>query len=156
MIKLERIYHDGVSWNFSDYFDYIKEVADEMPPSLRVFASTVKSYSLRGNRTLHDARVLSLVVSKRYETQFSDGKTSIEVSLVDQWFEGKIILRYEGVSSFLFSEPDLAGKGHADVLLHEFSVVRPGIYKHQIVMDHGGELHIEFVDFFHEWTELDS
>lgn len=153
---LDRIYHDGVSWNFSDYFEYIKEVANEMPPSLRSFASAVESYSLHGDMTLHDARVLSLVVAKSYEAQFSSGKTSIEITLIDQLFEGKITLSYGGVSSFRFSESDLAENGHADVLLHEFSIVRPGVYRHQIVLDHGGELHIEFEDFSRERTKLSA
>ena len=156
MIKLNRIYHDGVSWNFSNYFDYLEEVANEMPPSLRDFASDIKSYSLSGNKTLHDSRILSLVVSKRYDDQFSGGGTFIEISLIDQLFEGKTTLCYEGVTSFCFNEPSLEGNGHADVLLHEFSIARPGVYKHQIVLDHDGELCIEFVDFSHEWTRLSS
>lgn len=156
MTKLERIYHDGVSWNFSDYFEYIKEVANEMPPSLRVFASAIESYSLNGNKTLHDARILSLVVSKKYGANFSSGKTSIEISLIDQLFEGKITLKYGDVSSFFFNESGLLENSHADVLLHEFTIVRPGVYKHQIVLDHGGELLIEFADFSHEWAKFCS
>lgn len=156
MTKLQRIYHDGVSWNFSEYFDYIKEVANEMPLSLRVFASAIESYSLRGNRTLHDARVLSFTVAKKYGAQFSDGKTSIEINFIDQLFEGKATLSYGGVSRFLFNESGLSENGHADVLLHEFSVVRPGVYGHQIILDHDGELYIEFMDFSYEWAKLVS
>jgi len=150
---LERIYHDGISWNFSNYFDYLKNVANEMPPSLRDFAIAVESYSLREKGTLHDARVLSLVVSKRYEDQFSNGKTSIEINFIDQFFEEKITLVYDGVSSFFFNESGLAENGHADVLLHEFSIIRPGVYKHQIILDHGGEIYIEFTDFCRKWVK---
>ena len=156
MNKLERIYHDGVSWNFSEYFEYLKEVANQMPLSLRTFAGDMKSYSLHGNQTLHDARVLSTVISKQYESRYSGGKTCIEISLIDQLFAGKTTLSYFGVSSFLLSESGLLEHGHADVLLHEFSVVRPGIYKHQIAFDHGAAWCIGFTDFSHEWVELNS
>ncbi|MGE8217026.1 MAG: hypothetical protein ACN6RD_12580 [Stenotrophomonas maltophilia] len=156
MSKFEKIYHDGFAWNLTDYFDYIKIVADEMPPSLRDFAVDIESYCLHGNKTLHDARVLSVVVSKSYGALFTNGRTSIEVSLIDQRFEGKTTLSYGGVSSFMLSDPDIQTHGHADILLHEFTIVRPGVFKHYIVLDHGGEIHIEFEDFLHEWNQLSS
>ncbi|WP_312238445.1 hypothetical protein [Stenotrophomonas sp.] len=154
MRKLDRIYFDGLAWNFSRYFDYIDTVASEMPASLHAFASDVDSYSLGGNKTLHDARILSLVVSKQYEGRFSNGQTLIALSLIDQMFEGMTTLRYGGVSSFQLCEPALEGNGHADLLLHEFSIVRPGVYRHHIILDHDGELQIEFTRFSHEWTPL--
>lgn len=152
MKKLDKIYFDGISWNFSEYFEYLKGVEDEMPRSLWAFAGDIESYSLHGNKTLHDSRVLSLLVLKNYGAQFTDGKTSIELTLIDQLFEGRTKLSYEGVCSLLIRDPDQQEHGHTDVLLHEFSIVRPGVYRHQIVLDHGGEIHIEFEAFSHEWT----
>lgn len=154
MRKLDRIYHDGQAWNFSRYFDYIDTVASEMPASLRAFASDIDSYTLGGNKTLHDARMLSLLVSKQYKARFSNGETLIALSLIDQMFEGTTTLRYGGVSSFQLCEPALEDNGHADLLLHEFSIVRPGVYRHHIILDHDGELQIEFARFSHEWTPL--
>lgn len=57
MRKLDRIYRAGQAWNFSRYFDYIDTVASGMPASLRAFASDIDSYTLGGNKTLHDARI---------------------------------------------------------------------------------------------------
>lgn len=156
MIKLNRIFYDGVSWNLSEYFDYIREVADQMPPSLRDFAINIESYSLHGCATLHDARILSLLVSKVYGSNFSDGKTLVDLRLVDQLFEGEIALSYGDVSRFEFNESGLAENGHADILLHEFSVIRPGVYSHQIVLEHGGGLFVEFSDFSRKWVRFDS
>ena len=156
MGKFKWIFDDGISWNFSDYFDYLKDVANEMPPSLREFAGDIESYTLHGNKTLHDARVLSLLVSKRYGAGFTDAATSIEIRLIDQLFEGTTTLTYSGVSSFRCSDSDLHEHGHADILLHEFTIIRPGVFKHQIVLDHGGEIHIEFAHFLHAWNRLSS
>ncbi len=154
MSKPDRIYHDGDAWNFSRYFQYIERVAGQMPPSLRAFASDVESYGLRGNKTLHDARILSLAVSRKYAARFTDAETLIELRLIDQMFEGTTTLGYGGVSSVQFCERDLMRD--ADLLLHEFSIVRPGVYRHHIILDHGGELRIEFAQFTHEWALLPS
>lgn len=156
MTMLERIYHDGLSWNFSEYFEYLREVEAGMPGALRAFACNVESYSLHGNQTLHDARLLSVVVRKAYMAQFTSGTTLVEISLVDQLFEGTTMLRYGGVSGFLFREASLTESGHADVLLHEFSIVRTGVYRHRIILDHNGELQIDFSEFSHQWERFDS
>jgi hypothetical protein len=152
--KFKRIYYDGVSWNFSKYFEYLGDVADDMPHSLRDFAGAVESYILNGSQTLHDSRILSFNVSKIYGVNFSPGETVIEVRLVDQFFEGRVVLRYEKVSSFDFSEPNLMGDKPADVLLHEFSIVADGVYSHHIVFDHGGEFYVEFGCFSRELVEI--
>ena len=153
---MSRIYHDGISWNYTEYFDYIDEMANCMPPGLRDFAANVRSYSLHGKGTLHDSRVLSFMVSKSYADRFSGSRTFVEISLVDQLFEGKFVLSYDSVHDLFLKESSLKDHAHADVLRHEFSVLRPGLFEHQIILDHEGEIRIQFSDFSCGWTAFAS
>lgn len=156
MKKLERIYHDGVAWNFSDYFDYVRGVAGSMPSELREFATDVSRYSLHGSGSLHDARIMSIVVKKNYKNNYSGGSTDIELTLIDQLFEGKIILEYLGVESFSLNEVGLSGNPHADIILHEVSVITSCTYRHQILLDHDGLITVEFSGFSCRQVKLDS
>jgi len=154
VIRLDRIHFDGVSWDFSDYFEYIRGVASAMPEPLREYSNDVNSYALHGTKTLHDSRLLSVALEKTYGEKFSNSVSSIEINFIDQLFEGRTTLQYADVSSYLFKEIDLESNRHADVLVHEFSMVRPGLFRHRIIFDHSGEVEIEFCKFSYVWNEL--
>jgi hypothetical protein len=153
-MRLDRIRFDGASWDFSDYFEYIRGIANAMPQPLRDYSTDVGSYALHGTKTLHDSRMLSVVIEKMYDENFSNAVSSIKLNFIDQLFEGKTTLRYVDVSSYLFKEVDLDLNRHADVLVHEFSIVKPGLFKHRIIFDHSGEVEIEFRKFSYVWSEL--
>ena len=153
MIKLDRISYDGTGWDFSKYFEYIRSVAGVMPKSLREYSLDVDSYSLNGTKTLHDCRILSAVMEKRYDKKFSNVVASIELNFIDQLFAGKTTLRYDEVSSYCFKETDLDVNQHADVLVHEFSVVSSKLFRHRIIFDHFGEIDINFRKFSYAWNK---
>lgn len=153
MIRLDRIHFDGTSWDFSDYFEYIRSVANVMPQPLRDYSTDVDSYALHGTKTLHDSRMLSAILEKRYDEKFSNVVSSIELSFIDQLFEGKTTLRYADVSSYLFKEIGSDSNRHADVLVHEFSIVTPELFRHRIIFDHSGEVEIEFRKFSYVWSK---
>ncbi|MEZ0470474.1 hypothetical protein [Luteimonas salinilitoris] len=155
-MKLDRIRFDGVAWDFSEYFDYIKSVENMLPQPLRDYSIDLNSYALHGTKTLHDARILSAVIEKRYDDKFSNVTASVELNFIDQLFEGVTTLRYVEVSSYIFKEIDLSTNRHADVLVHEFSVVSTNLFRHRIIFDHSGEVEIEFRSFFHAWNKLNS
>ncbi len=153
-MELERIIYDGEVWDFSNYFEYIKKVADELPPSIRDYFTNVESYSLRGIKTLHDARITSAIIRRVYDENFSSSKTRIELRFVDQMFRGEVILSYKNVSIYEFKEFEIDKHGHADVLVHEFSIASPGVFRHRIIFDHFGEFRVEFGDFSQSWSAI--
>lgn len=154
MIRLDRIQFNGEKWDFSNYFEYIKGVANLMPKALRDYSTDVESYVLHGARTLHDSRMLSAVIENSYDDNFSNVVSSIELNFIDQLFEGKTTLRYVGVSSYHLKEMDLDSNRHADVLVHEFSIARQDVFRHRIIFDNLGEIEIEFSQFSYMWNEL--
>lgn len=153
MIKLDKIHFDGTTWDFSEYFEYIRSVAHLMPQPLGEYSTDWESYALSGTKTLHDARLLSAILDKKYDGKYSNVVSSVELSFIDQMFQGKTTLRYGDVSSYLFKETDSDTHLHADVLVHEFSIVSPGRFRHRIVLDHSGEIEIEFGTFSHVWKK---
>ena len=153
---LERIVYDGDSWDFSNYFEYIRSVEHQMPKSLREFAVDIDSYALHGEKTLHDARLLTVSLMKQYDNNFSNVSASIELRFIDQLFKGVTNLHYCEVSSYLLRGVDVSAHLHADVLVHEFSVVSPHLFRHRIILDHSGELEIEFGKFSYAWQEREA
>lgn len=154
MIRLDRIQFNGETWDFSNYFEYMKSIANLMPKALRDYSTDVESYVLHGARTLHDSRMLSAVIENAYDESFSNAVSSIELNFIDQLFEGKTTLRYVGVSSYHLKEMDLDSNRHADVLVHEFSIARQDVFRHRIIFDNLGEIEIEFSQFSYMWNEL--
>lgn len=154
--NLEHIFHDGTAWSFSSYFEYLRTVADLMPETLRSFSQNVEHYHLRGNKTLHDARVMSVVVNRNFDPSFSTHKTSVDIALLDQMFEGRILLSYENVSSLEISDSCPSDSRPCDILLHEVTVKDEVTFQHRIVDEKGGGICIVFSGFRYEWTRLDS
>lgn len=148
-----KILFDGESWDFSQYFDYIESARKKMPPRLREFACSTKSYLMSGSETLHDGRVISLSINKKYDLSYSDAKTGIKIEIIDQYFEGVHLLEYEMVSEFCIREKT-TGVAHADILVHEFRVLNEESFEHTITIDHDAEIKIKFLDFTHSWNRL--
>lgn len=150
VIKFERIHEDkDGAWPLDDYFEYIESVASLMPVGLREFATSFERYQLRGKCTLHDCRMLSITVSKKMHDGGVSNDTALDVTLLDQFFEGRICLHYGGVSSFEVAESQLLNRRGSDVLLHEFSVLTEGRFRHAVLFDGGGGYAVEFSKFSH-------
>lgn len=149
MSKFKLIHEDeDGAWPLDDYFDYIEDVAAQMPQALRDFATNVDSYALQSKTSLHDARMISLTVSKSRDDDVGvSNATVLEVVFLDQLFEGIFTLRYEGVSSFSTAESGLLNRQATDALLHESLVLGPGLYRHAVLFDGGGGYEVEFSDF---------
>ncbi len=119
-----------------------------MPQALRDFAANIDSYALQSKTSLHDARMISLTVSKRRDDDVGvSNATILEVAFLDQLFEDIFTLRYEGVTSFSTAESGLLTRQATDALLHEFLVLGPGLYRHAVLFDGGGGYEVEFSDF---------
>lgn len=153
---LAHIFHDGTAWNFTSYFEYLKGVAGLMPEALRNFSQNVEHYQLHGNKTLHDARVMSVVVNRKFDSSYSTHKTRVDVTLLDQMFEGRILLSYENVSSLEISDSSPADSRPHDILLHEVTVKDEATFQHRIVDENDGGICIAFSGFRYEWTKFDS
>lgn len=148
MIKLERIHEDEHgAWPLDDYFDYIDSVADALPVELRRFATTIESYELQGKYTLHDSRMISMQIAKERTVDGVSKLASVDITFLDQRFEGEFSLHYGGVSAFEVAESGLLDSRGSDVLLHEVSVVSDGVYKHAVMFDGDGGYIVEFRTF---------
>lgn len=153
MSKFKYIFDDGLSWNHSAYFAYLDKICSSMPPQLSAFACEVERYELRGSRTLHDCRVLSLSVKKNYTNPYRKCSTSLVLELVDQFFEKRISLRYDDATVITISDNADSHNNAVDILLHEFLVLEDGQFEHYLVLDNEGEIRVRFRDFECEWDQ---
>lgn len=153
MIKFERIHEDeDGAWPLDAYFEYLESVAHQLPRGLREFASSYESYQLEGKKTLHDSRVLSFTVSKERGAAGVSNRTCLDVVFLDQLWEDEIRVRYRGVSAYMALEPRLLDRQGHDVLLHEFSLIEPGRFRHTVMFDGDGGYSVEFDEFSIAWA----
>ena len=154
MIKFERIREDeDGAWPLDAYFEYLDGVAHQLPEGLRDFAATYESYQLEGKKTLHDSRVLSFTISKERGAAGVSNRTCLDVVLLDQLWEGEIHIRYSGVSAYIALEPRLLDREGHDVLLHEFSLIAPGRFRHAVRFDGDGGYSVDFAEFSIAWAK---
>ncbi len=149
VIRFERIREDeDLGWLVDEYFDYIHDVADRMPPELRDFAVQGEHYQLQGKYSLHDSRMRSFAIRKEpTEEEGVSNATSVDVIFLDQLFEHEFSLHYGGVSSFAVTEGDLPKRRATDVLMHEVSVLSKRRFRHVVRFDGGGGYAVEFSSF---------
>lgn len=149
MSNFKFIYEDelGIT-HFDKYFNYIKNSRQHMPENLWRFASDTSRYELNGRLTLHDSRLESLAISNTYNAD--DNIVAVDCVSINLLLasSGKIELSYSGVLSVRYHKPlgEWEDKA-ADLLTHEFTIVRAGVYRHLIEFDHGVEFEIFFRNF---------
>ncbi len=147
MIAMNWIRQDEQGWHFDAYFDYLAGAAADLPDTLREFALDLGNYALRGRDSLHDARMSAFRVEKSAVDGAEGATVSIEVVLLDQQFEGEMLMTYSGVVGYLLQEALCSDDPSVDVLVHEVSVVEPGRYRHTVLFDNGGGYAVEFSGF---------
>lgn len=154
MIKFEHIQQDeDGAWPLDPYFEYLESVAHQLPRGLREFASSYESYQLEGKKTLHDSRVLSFIISKERGAAGVSNRTRLDVVLLDQLWKDEIHICYGGVSAYMALEPRLLDRQGHDVLLHEFSLIAPGRFRHVVMYDGDGGYSVDFAEVSIFWAK---
>ena len=132
MNKLKHIYQNELGWTtFIKYFQYLNNNKEKFSLSLFEFAREAGRYELRGEKTLHDAWLTDLHISKIYNGDLLT--TNIEITLLHADHEKEIILKYFNVTHF----NSLLNTNHgfrqpADLLVHEVQYLEPFKFKHSM------------------------
>ncbi|MBP1152169.1 MULTISPECIES: hypothetical protein [Methylocaldum] len=148
MKKLTHIYENeqGITC-FDQYFDYLNCIKAEMPARLVAFATDRRRYQINGESTLHDAWLKSMSVSKQY-AEGAAVISVVQVCLLLATHRTEVILNYSGVVAVSCSfEPDRWPSQPVDLLVHEFSKVEKGMFRHFMQFDRSVWLEVKFTEF---------
>jgi hypothetical protein len=118
---------------FDRYFDYLQGIKNELPEALAAFALDEERYALNGDKTLHDAWLLALNVSKSVDN--ANLETCVTLELLHAMHEKTIHICYSGVREIDFSLGTPEAKRPVDLLVHEFTKVDDKIFRHFIEFD---------------------
>ena len=101
------------------------------------------------------SELIEILANKRSDIPYKDVEQTV-ITLLDQMFEGRILLSYENVSSLEISDSCPSDSRPRDILLHEITVKDKATFQHRIVDESDGGICIVFSGFRYEWTRLDS
>lgn len=133
---------------FDRYFQYLKSIEEEMPHVLASFAMAPGRYELQGENTLHDAWLTSLDIKKMYAKADAAVNTSVTLTLLSAQQTRAVELCYfevEGIQTSL--APDRWPARPVDLLTHEITRVREGVFRHHLQFDRGVWVDVSFRQF---------
>jgi hypothetical protein len=137
---------------FDKYFDYLKNVEQQMPPLLASFALDKERYVLRSNATLHDAWLSKFSLENRY-TECEIIESIATLDLLHSSHEFVLQLVYADVVKIEFSVGFQVTSPHpVDLLVHEFTILEPGVFQHLIHFDKEEWISIGFKRFSYTTT----
>lgn len=156
---MKYIYRDsnGVV-HFDQYFAYLEEISDRLPPRVRTIALDRRRYTLNDSETLHDAWLDSLQMHEAAAAQDSNRRAvQVELRLLGPFHDRYFEFRYQDVSRYIHDElPEYrclpSSNGHGDLLFHEFTLVAPAVLRHELQFSSGRRIQIECVDI--TWEEI--
>lgn len=151
--ELQHIYECELGMtHFDTYFAYLKTVEQEMPAGLASFALDEERYVLRSDSTLHDAWLEGFSLASRYSAS-GDKDTIVTVDLLHSSHEYVLRLAYLDVVKVHFAVGPQASTVPVDLLVHEFTVLEPGVFQHLMCFDKNEWISICFKGF--EFTRRD-
>lgn len=151
--ELKHIYECSLGiTRFDKYFAYLKTVEHAMPPVLADFASDKERYLLRSDSTLHDAWLKNFSLESRYSVS-GDKESIATLDLLHSSHEFVLRLVYFDVVKVHFAVGPQASTTPVDLLVHEFTVLEPGVFQHLMCFDKNEWISIGFKGF--EFTRRD-
>jgi hypothetical protein len=140
-------------WNHEAYWNYLDSVEGLMPKHVFEFANSSDSHNLTSPNSLHDSWLESWLISERTESESrADRCTQIEARLLGPRHDRYIHLKYGRVESHSIRNSGIAlpssrRSPHGDLLVHELTIVRDGLFSHELVFAEGSVFEVSFADF---------
>lgn len=128
------------TWLFSDYFKYIELMRPELSERVSPELLEKWAYSINDKRSLHDARMTSILFSD--PNSRSKKNPSLTINLLGPYFDRRIKIFY--LNPFFIniniSSNQLISK--ADVIIHELEAIEMKGIQHEIFFDKIGHISI--------------
>ena len=128
---------DGIQ--FGDYLDALADYRDQLPSEVAEFAGDEDRFVLNHEKSLHDAWLEEVRIIESRSTDSKPSEVSIQLILLGQMHDRKIIINYQGVTNHLFSGArtncNFHDTFHGDIFTHEVRLSEEGMVQHEILFD---------------------
>ena len=132
---------------FDRYFVELNRIRSMLPQGLADFATCEARYTLDGEKTLHDAKIIGFDLQSTVSPE-QVWERNLTLRLLQALGREEIRLSYSGVFDVqLCFQPDEWPHRPVDLLVHEVSVIRPGVFRHLLEFDRGVFVDVEFSAF---------
>jgi hypothetical protein len=142
--------------DYRPYERYLESVKDLMPAHLFAFATNPENFNLRSPNSLHDAwleewRIAEIALPNERSKRLID----IHARFLGPRHDRHICLMYKNVGRYMMQNPEQfemlpAGRvGHGHLLIHELTVVREGLFEHELRFSRGAVFSVQFTGFEH-------
>jgi hypothetical protein len=146
----------GGGADYDPYMRYLESVKHIMPAELYAFAANIENYDLTSPNSLHDAWLKEWTIAE-IALPHERGKRHIEINarFLGPQHDRHIHLIYKNVGSYTmhnpeeFEMPPTGRVGHGDLLIHELTIVREGLFEHELRFSRGTVFSVQFTGFEH-------
>jgi hypothetical protein len=156
------VHTDEQGWQLDDYFEYLQEIRNKIPPHVFAFAADSRHYDLTSHESLHDSWLEYFCVKEAGSGERRQiREIQIEACFFGPFHDLNIFIRYVGVEAFSlvtpeqFAGPPMSAVGHGDLLMHELRLESTGSLVHELLFSRGSVFQIRFRDMSF-WTEIIS
>ena len=143
-------------WDHRPYWRYLENVKQFMPLNLFLFAYNQEHHDLTHPNSLHNAWLERWCVTEAPDGDPKKGRSlSVEVTLLGPKRDRRIHLAYQGVTSHTIQTPEQIApaysldQAHGDLIVHETTIARDGIYLHEILFSSNAVFTVQFAGFEH-------
>jgi len=128
-----------------------------MPAHLFAFAANAENFNLSSPNSLHDAWLEEWSIAE-VALPNARKKRLIEIKarFLGPQHDRHIFLTYKNVGRYTmqnpkeFEMPPTGRVGHGDLLIHELTIVREGLFEHELRFSRGTTFSVQFTDFEHQ------
>jgi hypothetical protein len=144
----------GGGGDYRPYLLYLESVKHLMPAHLFAFAANSENFGLTSPNSLHDAWLENWSIAE-VALANERGKRLIEIRarFLGPQHDRHIFLTYKNVGSYTMRNPEEFEMppyiAHGDLLIHELTVVREGLFEHELQFSRGTVFSVQFTDFEH-------
>src|SRR5262245_31308590 len=143
--------------DYRPYERYLETVKHIMPADLFAFAANFENFNLSSPNSLHDAWLGEWSIAEVTPPNEKRSKRVIEIRarFLGPQHDRHIYLTYRNVGSYTmqnpeeFEMPPTGRVGHGDLLIHELTVVREGLFEHELRFSRGTVFSVQFTGFEH-------
>jgi hypothetical protein len=147
----------GGGGDYRPYLRYLESVKHLMPAHLFAFAANTKNYDLSSPNSLHDALLEEWNIAEVALPNEKRSKRMIEIRVrfLGPQHDRHIRLTYKNVGHYTtqnpeeFESPPTGRVGHGDLLIHELTIVREGLFEHELRFSRGSVFSVQFTGFEH-------
>jgi hypothetical protein len=150
-------------WDHDPYWLYLESVKHIMPADLFAFAANSENHDLSSLNSLHDAWLESWNITEvTPPDDRRDRSIQIDARFLGPNHDRHICLIYKNVGSYKmhnperFSSPPTYRTGHGDLLIHELTIIREGVFEHELLFSRGTVFLAQFKAFEHRIQVIPS